>query len=328
MLYCHLVAIQLDRLASVDAHQQPPAPIQERGVGNAEQRDAGLLFVHAQDHAGGEVRQQRARGSGGRIGGAGNHAEPSHWRAAHQPLEVRGAFAEYRELRNDDDQLSGRLGRQPVQLAFEPLKGSFDTRLVTRVDRRHQVRQVGDRPWQRALVPNQPQPHVLGRSARRQRGEHARQDRLGALARQTCDQHMSKRRPGRGVDLLVVQHTQWQQARGGHSRRTRRLATDAFCAPASHAVRRPGRPKSRPRTRLPGDHRGSAPGRPAAAVRRVRPPGSVWSTSGHRRQRSGARCRGRTRRQAAAAGRRARSAGSKAPPCRRRANSWASRASA
>ena len=309
MLGCHLVAIQLDRLASVEAHQQPPAAIQERGVGNAEQRDAGLLLVHAQHHAGGEVRQQRARGSGGRIGGAGNHAEPSRWRAAHQPLEVRGAVAECRELRHDDDQLRGRLGRQPVQLAFEPLRRQL------RHSSRHSRRSTPPRAAARRSA--------LATRAGARSATAARPRAIGAPSTWRARSSGSSRRPG-PADLRPARVRAPARPRSrpacrtahpvaaGTGRRleaTRRLATDASCVPASHAGRRPGRPKSRPRTRLPGDRRGSAPDRPAAAVRRVRRPGSAWSTSGHRRQRSGARCRGRTPRQAAAAGRRARSQG-------------------
>ena len=69
-----LIAVQLHRLATINPHQEPAATAQEGGVGYAEQRNTGLLVLHAQHHAALEVRQEWAEQRGLRAARCGDDA--------------------------------------------------------------------------------------------------------------------------------------------------------------------------------------------------------------------------------------------------------------
>ena len=60
MIGRHLVAVHLDRLATINPRQQPTATTQEGRVGNSEQRHADLFGLHTQHHAALEMRKEWA----------------------------------------------------------------------------------------------------------------------------------------------------------------------------------------------------------------------------------------------------------------------------
>jgi hypothetical protein len=159
VLGCHLVAVQLDRLAAIEAQHQPTTAIQVRGIRAAEQRHAGFLFVHPQNQARGEVREQRALRNSQRISRAGDEPQ-SRPVATYEPLQVGSCVAECRQFWDHDDEFGCSFVGRRIDADHQPFEGATHSVPVGRINGGLDVWQLGQRGWQPTRRPHDRQPRL------------------------------------------------------------------------------------------------------------------------------------------------------------------------